>query len=140
MRQTIRVTSASRTIGPMRGYTDSSYGDGFADVYDDWYADVTDVAATVELVAGLASESAGGRDGAPRVLELGVGTGRLAFPLAAAGVEVVGVDTSDEMLAVFEQRRVAASAEVAERTRALRGDMTGTIVLHLRQTNGKSPT
>jgi len=107
----------------MRGYTDSSYGDGFADVYDDWYADVTDVGATVELVAGLASESASAGDAVPRVLELGVGTGRLAFPLAEAGMDVIGVDTSDEMLAVFEQRRASATPEIAERARARRGDM-----------------
>jgi len=122
MWQTIRVTSASRSIGVMRGYTDSSYGDGFADVYDDWYADVTDVAATVALVTSLASESADS-GAVPRVLELGVGTGRLAIPLAEAGVEVIGVDTSDEMLAVFEQRRAAASPEAADRSQAQRGDM-----------------
>ena len=31
----------------MRGFESSSYGDAFADVYDEWYADVTDVDATV---------------------------------------------------------------------------------------------
>lgn len=74
----------------MRGYDDRSYGDGFADVYDDWYADITDVHATTAALAELAA-------GGP-VLELGVGTGRLALPLAAAGVEVHGIDTSDAML------------------------------------------
>ena len=76
---------------PMRGYTSSSYGDAFADVYDDWYRDVSDVDATVDLVRAIAPT--GGR-----VLELGVGTGRLALPLAAAGFDVVGVDASAEML------------------------------------------
>lgn len=76
----------------MRGYTPSSYGDAFADVYDDWYRDVSDVDATVDLVCGLVPP------GGP-VLELGVGTGRLALPLAAAGRTVVGVDASAEMLA-----------------------------------------
>ena len=47
------------------------YGEGFADVYDEWYADVTDVRATVTRMVELAGP--GGR-----VLELGVGTGRLA--------------------------------------------------------------
>lgn len=74
----------------MRGYDDRSYGDGFADVYDDWYADITDVGATTATLADLAAGGA--------VLELGVGTGRLALPLAAAGVEVFGVDSSAAML------------------------------------------
>ncbi|TFH16805.1 MAG: class I SAM-dependent methyltransferase, partial [Acidimicrobiales bacterium] len=33
-----------------------------------------------------------------RVLELGVGTGRLAVPMATAGLRVVGVDSSEAML------------------------------------------
>ncbi len=74
----------------VRGYDDQSYGDGFADVYDDWYADITDVGSTTTALVELA---AGGR-----ALELGIGTGRLALPLAAAGVEVYGVDSSDAMV------------------------------------------
>jgi SAM-dependent methyltransferase len=74
----------------MDGWRASSYGDGFADVYDDWYADVSDVAATVSDLVALAGPAA--------VLELGVGTGRIAVPLAAAGVPVHGVDASASML------------------------------------------
>ena len=78
----------------MERYDDTSYGDAFADVYDDWYADVSDVAATVETLLELARHG--------RVLELGVGTGRLAIPLARAGaahgVRVAGIDTSSAML------------------------------------------
>jgi SAM-dependent methyltransferase len=82
----------------MEGYQRSSYGDGFADVYDDWYPGLDDVHATTDALAGLARLAAG--EGAtPRALELGVGTGRLARPLAALGVDVTGVDTSDAMLA-----------------------------------------
>ncbi len=43
------------------------------------------------------------------VLEIGVGTGRIAIPAAAQGVEVVGVDASAEMLAVAEEKARAAS-------------------------------
>lgn len=74
------------------GYDASTYGDRYADVYDRWYADVTDVDACVVRLAHLA-----GRHGGP-VLELGVGSGRLAIPLAAAGVEVHGIDASAAML------------------------------------------
>lgn len=81
----------------MQGYDRRSYGEGFADVYDDWYADVTDVDATVARIATLAGA---GR----RVLELGVGTGRLAVPLAAAGLAVTGIDVSESMLAKLADR------------------------------------
>jgi SAM-dependent methyltransferase len=94
----------------VRGYRDDSYGDGFADIYDTWYADVTDVAATVEMV----HELAGARG---RVLELGVGTGRIALPMADAGLRVTGIDVSDAMLA-----RLSA-ADPARRVETVRGDM-----------------
>jgi SAM-dependent methyltransferase len=73
------------------GYEPSTYGDRFADVYDDWYGDVTDVDATVARVAALAGP--GGR-----VLELGAGSGRLAVPLAERGLDVWAVDASEAML------------------------------------------
>jgi SAM-dependent methyltransferase len=81
-------------MGRVEGYTDSTYGDAFADVYDEWYAGISDVATTVDLLV----EIAGAVPGLP-VLELGVGTGRLAIPLAATGIEVVGLDSSRAMLA-----------------------------------------
>jgi SAM-dependent methyltransferase len=79
----------------MHGYDASSYGDAFADVYDEWYQGISDVELTVVELLDLAG-------GGP-VLELGVGTGRLAVPLAEAGltdgVAVVGIDASEAMLA-----------------------------------------
>ncbi len=45
-------------------------------------------------VALLADLAAGGR-----ALELGIGTGRVAVPLAATGVEVHGIDTSPAIVA-----------------------------------------
>jgi SAM-dependent methyltransferase len=51
------------------------------------------------------------------VLELGVGTGRLAVPMAAAGLHVVGVDSSEAML-----ERLAAR-DVAGIVTPIRGDM-----------------
>ena len=49
-----------------------------------------DVAATVDFLASLA--------GAGPALELGIGTGRVAIPLAAAGVDVHGIDASEAMV------------------------------------------
>lgn len=78
----------------MDGFDDTTYGDAFADVYDEWYSDISDVDATVATLVELA-------DGSP-VLELGVGTGRIAVPLATAGrqhgVTVTGIDNSAAML------------------------------------------
>lgn len=74
-----------------------TYGRSFADVYDDWYGEVTDAEATARFVADRCGEGP--------VLELGVGTGRLARPLQALGLPVVGVDVSAEMLAGCVDRR-----------------------------------
>jgi SAM-dependent methyltransferase len=75
----------------VEGLGAQSYGESFADVYDEWYGDVSDVEGTVATVVALAG-------GGP-VLELGIGTGRLALPLAARGLEVHGIDASPSMVA-----------------------------------------
>ena len=106
-----------RRFTTVRGYDSTSYGDGFADVYDEWYAEVTDVQATVELVRRLAASD----DRRGRVLELGVGTGRLAVPMAAAGLDVTGVDSSSAMLEVLGER--ARTEPAADRVVTIRGDM-----------------
>lgn len=52
------------------------------------------------------------------VLEIGVGTGRIAIPLAKSGVEIVGIDASREMLAVARQKAESYSPLPAELTLA----------------------
>lgn len=74
----------------MRGYDEASYGDGMADVYDEWYGARFDTEAAVAVLVDLA--------GAGPVLELGAGTGRLALPLVRLGVDVHAVDASTAML------------------------------------------
>ena len=104
----------------MHGYDDSTYGDAFADVYDEWYHDVTDVPATVALLRRLGDEH---QNPGPRYLELGVGTGRIAVPLAATGAHVTGLDSSEAML-----ERLADAARLANVTvHAVRGDMVDDI-------------
>lgn len=73
----------------MRGYRATTYGESFADVYDDWYHDVSPVGATVAFVTARLEGT---------LVELGSGTGRLAGPLRAAGSAVVGLDVSAAML------------------------------------------
>jgi SAM-dependent methyltransferase len=96
----------------MDGYRPSTYGDRFADVYDDWYGDLSDAEATVERVASLAATA-----GTRRVLELGGGSGRLAVPLAAQGIATWTVDASLPML-----RRLRGKPG-GERVHAVVGDM-----------------
>ena len=67
-----------------------TYGESFADVYDDWYRGITDAEATATFVSA--------RVGPGPVLELGVGSGRLAKPLAERGLRVLGIDASSSML------------------------------------------
>lgn len=93
------------TVRAMHGYGDTSYGDAFADVYDTWYDDISDVTATVTSIAELAAQADG------PIVELGVGTGRIAIPLAlrAHPTPVVGIDTSAAMLAVMATKPEASA-------------------------------
>ncbi len=88
-------------------WPDEAYGEGFAEVYDDWYHDVTDVAGTVSTVVELVAEAGGGP-----VLELGVGTGRVAVALAAAGLTVHGIDNSPAMVARLRAKPGGGAIEV----------------------------
>jgi SAM-dependent methyltransferase len=72
------------------GYDAASYGDRVADVYDQLFHP-PDTDAAVACLAELAASG--------RALELAVGTGRLALPLAHRGVEVSGIDASEKMVA-----------------------------------------
>ena len=84
--------------------------DRIARLYDPWSLSV------VEDVPFYLEEAR--RSGGP-VLELGVGTGRIAVPVAAAGVRVVGVDLSAGMLEVARERAELAGVELDLR----QGDM-----------------
>lgn len=86
-------------------YYDYEYKDRTADVrwYCDQYAEAT---------------RAGGR-----VLELGVGTGRIALRAAKAGVGVVGLDLSATMLHHAAERLAALPKKARDRVTLLQGDM-----------------
>ena len=74
----------------MEGYEAQTYGDRIADVYDDFYGEITDVETMVSLLEELAAGRA--------ALELAIGTGRVALPLAGRGVAVSGIDVSERMV------------------------------------------
>ncbi len=58
-----------------------------------------------------------------RVLEYGIGNGRIALPIARGGAEVVGIDQSAAMLADLRARLRRQPKEIRSRIRARRGDM-----------------
>jgi SAM-dependent methyltransferase len=89
----------------------SSY-DSIAALYDPWSRNVT------EDVAFYVAEAR--KAGGP-IIELGVGTGRIAVPVAKAGISVIGVDSSLGMLDVCRAR--AEKAGVAQLLDLRLGDL-----------------
>jgi SAM-dependent methyltransferase len=78
--------------------------DAFARIYDAWSADMTD---DVDFYVELAREADG------PVVELAVGTGRVAIPIAErTGKTVIGIDSSPAMLAVARERAAEAGVEL----------------------------
>lgn len=75
-----------------RDWDVAEYGDQWAAVYD--RTQLQSPAETDEAVQALTRLAHGGR-----VLELGIGTGRIALPLAVSGLEVWGIDASQAMVA-----------------------------------------
>jgi len=57
------------------------------------------------------------------VLEIGCGTGRVLIPIARAGVEIVGLDLSPQMLAVCRRHLAGEAAAVRARVELRQGDM-----------------
>jgi len=74
----------------MEDYRPETYGDRIAEVYDAMTGTMPDPVDCVDRLAELA--------GPGPALELGIGTGRVALPLAARGVEVHGIDVSAAMV------------------------------------------
>jgi SAM-dependent methyltransferase len=99
----------------MKGLSTETYGESIADIYDDFHpiAPGDAVALFVDLLAGAKPA---------RALELGIGTGRVAVPLAARGVEVHGIDASDAMV---ERLRAKPGAE---RITVTKGDFSEAVV------------
>ena len=101
----------------IEGYSARSYGDAFADVYDQWYHDLDDHDFVAMICGTLGSEPV-------RILELGVGTGRLVRVLQSLreGIsdEIVGIDSSGAMLDL-------ARAQCNESVTLIEGDFSHTL-------------
>jgi SAM-dependent methyltransferase len=72
----------------MSTYDMTTYGEQIADIYDQIHTSYDEAAiSTLTQLAGNGP-----------VLELGIGTGRIAIPLAKSGLAVHGIDASDAMI------------------------------------------
>jgi len=83
------------------------FGERAASVYDERTADMFDPAVlrpVVDLLADLAGHGP--------TLEFGIGTGRIALPLAQRGVRVIGIDNSEAMVARLRAKPGAADINV----------------------------
>jgi SAM-dependent methyltransferase len=81
-----------------------SWDEGFAVRYDEWAAPIT---ADIPFYVGLAREADG------PIVELAIGSGRVAIPIAqATGRPVIGIDTSPAMLEQARARAAEAGVEL----------------------------
>lgn len=88
---------------PADDYTQETYGAAWADYYDEIFPRSDEEA--VELLYGYAGSP-------PRAVELAIGTGRVALPLHQRGVEVIGVDISDQMVSRLRTKPGGEEIEV----------------------------
>jgi len=89
----------------MAGFDESTYGERIAEVYDEFFTTPTNAMDAVAFLASVA--------GTRRVLELGIGTGRIALPLAARGFKVSGIDSSPKMVEKLREKPGGNELQVA---------------------------
>ena len=75
-------------------YSDETYGENVAGIYDDWFPDYDPSA--IDALTDLAGNG--------KALELGIGTGRFALPLSGKGVEVHGIDAARSMISRLQAK------------------------------------
>lgn len=88
------------------GYDATTYGESFAAVYDQWYSDLDDADFLESIVSSLPPQPI-------RVLELGVGTGRLVVQWLSlrptSNDTIIGIDSSAAMLQIAQEKNFPAS-------------------------------
>jgi len=78
----------------MLGYDETTYGAEWAASYDTFFPEAAE--GMIDRLAELAEDGT--------VLELAIGTGRVALPLAARGLKVSGIDISPEMVSLLRKK------------------------------------
>jgi len=92
----------------MENYNTNTYGDIIADIYDQIHKEL-DTSSVVKLLLSFKAK---------RVLELGVGTGRIAIPLIQSGLEVYGIESSSKMIETLKNKQYGDKISI------IFGDMT----------------
>jgi ubiquinone/menaquinone biosynthesis C-methylase UbiE len=85
-------------------------GSLFVDAYDAFYS-----SSGPQIAGDLAFYQRVAREVGGPVLELACGTGRIALPLAGAGLHVTGVDRSEAMLTIARRKLAALPDSMQER-------------------------
>lgn len=94
-------------------------GSLFVEAYDAFYSgSAPQLGTVVAFYERLARNLPG------KILEVACGTGRIALPLAQAGINVVAVDRSEAMLAIARRKLAALPRSVQERVTLLNEDMS----------------
>ena len=94
-------------------------GSLFVEAYDAFYSSSGPyIRSDVAFYERIAREVGGA------VLELACGTGRIALPLAQAGLQVTGVDRSEAMLTIARRKLAALPSSVQGRTTLIHQDMS----------------
>ncbi len=85
-----------------------------------WAAEYHDLFAGEDDVSFYSAVS---RKAGPTALDIGVGTARLAIPIAKTGTRVVGIDSSMELLNIAHGKVTSAGGGITSRMRLLFGDI-----------------
>jgi len=94
-------------------------GSLFVEAYDAFYSSsAPQIAGVVAFYDRVAREVGG------PILELACGTGRIALPLAKAGLHVTSVDRSEAMLTIARRKLASLPASVQERLTLVNQDMS----------------
>jgi len=88
----------------MSEYDIEAYGAIWAPFYDELFDDSE---AEVRFLKAFAGDP-------PRALELAIGSGRVALPLSAAGVEITGIDISAEMIGLLRAKPGGDGIQIIE--------------------------